>query len=244
MKKHVVILGLLMFQLGCASVPADQRVPEDPLESINRSIFKFNAGLDKAILKPVAKGYRAVMPGFAETGVSNFFSNLDDVPTAVNNLLQGKVKAAGSDSLRFLLNSTVGIGGLIDVAGPAGLNKHNEDFGQTLGVWGVSSGPYLVLPVLGPSTVRDTIASPVDYYADPRRYVDQAPVTDRLNILEIIDTRSNLIDAEELLGSGLYDNYQQLREIYITRRNRAIADGVEAEDAGEDLRNELEDLDE
>ena len=148
LKKLLALFILSAFTVGCATIPTDERVPEDPLQGLNHSIFKFNAGVDKVVLKPAAKTYQAVMPDIAETGVSNFFSNISDVPTAVNNLLQGKFKAAGTDTLRFLLNSTVGIGGLIDVASDAGLTKHKEDFGQTLGVWGVPSGPYLMLPFI------------------------------------------------------------------------------------------------
>ncbi len=228
---------------GCATIPADERVPEDPLQGLNQTMFNFNAGVDNAILKPAAKGYKAVMPDIAEAGVSNFFSNIGDVPTAVNNLLQGKVKEAGSDSLRFLINSTVGLGGLLDVAGDSGLEKHNEDLGQTLAVWGVPSGPYLVLPLLGPSTLRDGVASSTDFVLEPLNYVNERNVTDKLLIPELLNARAGLLEVEELLDSGIYDNYEQLREVYLTTRARDIVDGEEAEDAGDDLRRELEGLD-
>ena len=244
LKKSLAILLLSHLLVGCATIPADERVPEDPLQGLNQTIFKFNAGVDKVVLKPAAKTYQAIMPDIAETGVSNFFSNINDVPTALNNLLQGKFKAAGTDSLRFLLNTTAGIGGLIDVASDAGLPKHNEDLGQTLGVWGVPSGPYLMLPFLGPSTLRDGVGSTADFFLDPIYYVDESSVTDRLRIPELLDTRSGLFEVEELIDSGLYDNYERMREVYLTTRARDIVDGEEQEDAGDDLRRELEDLDE
>ncbi len=243
LKNLLAVFILSIFSAGCATIPADERVPEDPLQGLNRTIFKFNAGVDKAVLKPAAKTYQAVMPDIAETGVSNFFSNIGDVPTAINNLLQGKFKAAGSDSLRVLINTTVGIGGLIDVAGDSGLPKHNEDLGQTLGVWGVPSGPYLMLPLLGPSTLRDGVGSTADYFMDPTYYIGESSITDRLMIPELLDTRAGLFEVEELIDSSLYDNYEQMREVYLTTRARDIVDGEEEEDAGEDLRRELEDLD-
>lgn len=242
MIKKIVILGALLIQLGCASIPSEQRIAEDPWEPLNRSVYKFNAGLDKVVIKPATRGYR-ILPFFARAGMRNFFSNLYDVPTAVNNLLQGKVKHAGSDTARFLINTTLGIGGFIDVATPAGLEKHFETFGQTLGVWGVSPGPYLILPVLGPSTVRDTAGLPVDYRLSPLLYLNERPVTDRLRIFETLNIRSGLINTEEKTGIGFYDSYEQMRAVYLTSIAHAVADGVEEEGAGDDLRNELEDLD-
>lgn len=236
-------LLLLLVMSACATIPDDERVSEDPLQSFNQAMFNINAKVDKVVLKPVASTYKAFVPDFAEIGVHNFFANIGDVPTAVNNLLQGKVKAAGSDTLRVLLNSTVGIGGLIDVAGEAGLTKHNEDLGQTLAVWGVPAGPYLMLPLRGPSTLRDVVGSTADFYMNPLYYVDERNVADKLQILEVLDVRSGLFEVEELLEMSVYDNYEQMREVFLTTRQRNVLDGVEEEDAGDDLRRELEDLD-
>jgi len=243
-RKGVILSGLLMS--GCASIPADQRVPEDPWQGYNRAMFKFNAGLDKAVLKPVAKGYRWVLPEFAEKGVSNFFSNIEDVPNTLNNLMQGKVKAAGNDTLRFLMNSTFGIAGLFDVASSTGLEKHNEDFGQTLGVWGAPAGPYLVLPLLGPSTARDSGGLLADLAMHPLTYVDNDEIRWGLRGLQIVDIRKKVLNIEESTGLGLYDDYTQMREIYLDRRKSLIADGLEngTEDEDDELRRELELLDE
>ena len=240
--------GLLLLVLlsGCASVPVEQRVAEDPWQSYNRAMFKFNAGLDRVVLKPAAKGYRWVLPDFVEQGVSNFFSNLGDVPNSLNNLLQGKFRAAGSDGLRFLMNSTFGIAGLFDVASSAGLEKHNEDFGQTLGVWGVPPGPYLILPVLGPSTVRDSGGLVVDLATNPMSYLEDDAARWGLWSLRVVDTRKNLLGIEENTGLRLFDSYEQMRDIYLQRRKNLVADGKIGDDTSEDesLRRELEMLEE
>src|SRR5450759_1579188 len=164
-------LGLLLLTalVGCATTGGN---PHDPLEGYNRAMFGFNDGVDKAIIKPVASGYKTVMPEFARTGVTNFFDNLGDLWIGINNVLKGKVDAGASDFGRFAVNSTVGIRGLVDIASNAGLEKHNEDFGQTLGRWGVDSGAYVVLPLLGPSSVRDGISRlVVDWHGDPLWYI-------------------------------------------------------------------------
>jgi len=152
---------------GCATTASN---PQDPLEGYNRAMFSFNDAVDRAVLKPVATGYKNVVPGFAQTGVGNFFGNLSDAWSSVNNLLQGKPEQAGTDFGRVALNSTFGIFGLLDIASEAGMQKSDEDFGQTLGKWGVPSGPYLILPLLGPSTVRDTAALPADVAGDIWKY--------------------------------------------------------------------------
>ena len=242
---RTIILSTLLLG-GCASVPVEQRVPEDPWQGYNRAMFKFNAGLDKAVLKPAAKGYRWVLPDFVERGISNFFSNLGDVPNSVNNLLQGKFKAAGGDSLRFLMNSTFGIAGFFDVASSTGLEKHNEDFGQTLGVWGVPVGPYLMLPLLGPSSVRDSGGYIVDLAMQPVTYIEDDAIRWGLRSLQVVDVRKNLLRVEKSTGLGLYDDYEQMREVYLQRRRSLIANGQLDDGAEEDdaLRRELEALEE
>lgn len=242
--KTLSIAAILLLS-ACASVPVDQRVQGDPWESYNRSMFKFNKGLDRTILKPVATGYKAVMPNFAETGVSNFFSNLGDVPNAFNNLLQGKFKAAGSDTLRFLSNSTIGLVGLFDIASTVGLEKHSEDFGQTLATWGVPAGPYFMLPVLGPSTVRGTGGLVVDRAAIfPQSYIEDDAARLGLTSIELVDTRAGLLKIEDLTGTQLYDDYAQMRDMYLKRREVLIHDGNQDDSAEEnELRRELEDLD-
>lgn len=239
--RNIILLSALILG-GCATVPQDQVVAEDPWQGYNRAVFKFNSGLDKAVLKPAAKGYRWVMPGFAEKGVSNFFSNLGDVPNLVNNLLQGKIKDAGSDTLRFLMNSTYGVGGLFDVASGVGLIKHEEDFGQTLAVWGVPSGPYMVLPMLGPSTLRDSTASLIDQALYLPNYHHDDEVRWGLQGLRLINARSAVITLEERTGIGIYDDYVQMREIYLQRRKHLISDGRDDanQEEEDELRRELE----
>ena len=168
MRALALTLLLPLFLLGgCATTN-----PSDPLEPMNRAIYSFNDGVDTAIFKPLAQGYRAVLPSFVRNGISNFFSNINDVLIALNNLLQGKISNAVSDVGRVLVNTTVGVGGLFDVATNFGLEKHNEDFGQTLGYWGIADGPYLVLPLLGPSNFRDALGRIVDVKTDPVGYVN------------------------------------------------------------------------
>ena len=153
--------------VGCASIPAGvPPSPDDPWEPFNRSVFEFNEGLDKYVLKPVVSGYRFVLPEFIREGIYNFFSNYNDIYTALNNLLQGKPDYAFNDLMRVVVNTTIGLGGLIDLATPGGLEKHKEDFGQTFGVWGIPSGPYVVLPFFGPSSVRDTFGTVTDLETD------------------------------------------------------------------------------
>lgn len=223
-----ILFGLLLFGAlggiaGCATTGGN---PDDPLEGYNRAMFKFNDGVDRAVIKPVAKGYKAVVPDFARTGVSNFFSNLGDLWIGVNNVLQGKLGEGASDFGRFALNSTVGILGLFDVAGNAGLEKHDEDFGQTLGRWGVGSGAYVVLPFLGPSTVRDGFSRlAVDWHGDPLWYVGNVPTRNELYGVRVVDTRANLLDASRLAEEAALDRYAYLRSAYLQRRRSLVYDG-------------------
>jgi len=208
---------------GCATTGGN---PNDPLEGYNRAMFSFNDGVDKAIIKPVASGYKAVMPGFARTGVSNFFANLGDLWIGINNVLQGKVRAGVSDFGRFAMNTTVGILGLFDVASNAGLEKHNEDFGQTLGRWGVGGGAYFVLPLLGPSSVRDGIGRLViDWHGDPLWYVGNVPTRNELIAARAVDDRANLLDVSRLAEEAALDHYAYVRDAYLQRRRSLIYDG-------------------
>ncbi len=202
--KPLLALSALLLASGCATTSGttDPKDPKDPWEPLNRSIYGFNDAVDKAVLKPVAQGYVWVLPEFARAGVSNFFENLGDVGTGINNVLQGKVAAGGSDLGRFAVNSVVGIFGLWDVATPLGLEKHYEDFGQTLGWWGMRSGPYLVIPLLGPSTLRDAPAKYVDSYTSYYPYVDDIAVRNSLYGLGIVSLRANLLQGEKILDEA------------------------------------------
>jgi phospholipid-binding lipoprotein MlaA len=209
---------------GCAT-PND---PRDPLEKFNRATFAFNDTVDRVALKPAATAYKNVLPSFVQTGVSNFFGNLSDAWSAVNNLLQGKGEAGMTDFTRFTLNSTFGIVGLLDIASEAGLQKHNEDFGQTLGVWGVPSGPYLMLPLLGPSTIRDTAALPADMWADP--WSHKTPVNWR-NVgigVRAVDQRASVLEASNLFEEAALDRYEFIRDGYLQRRESRVFDGESA----------------
>lgn len=192
--------------------------PRDPLEGFNRVMFSFNDTLDQAVLKPVAQAYRDVLPSFVQTGIGNFFGNIGDVWNAVNNLLQGKAADGLSDMMRFGLNSTFGLGGLLDIGTAAGMPKHKEDFGQTLGTWGVKSGPYLVLPLLGSSTLRDTLATPVDFKGDLWSY--QTPVRSRNvgSVVRLVDKRASVLDAGSLIEDAALDKYVFIRDAYLQRR--------------------------
>lgn len=217
---------------GCAT-PGN---PQDPLEKFNRATFAFNDAVDRAALKPAATAYRNVLPGFVQTGVNNFFGNLSDAWSSVNNLLQGKGEAGMTDLTRFALNSTFGIAGILDIASEAGLQKHNEDFGQTLGKWGVPSGPYLMLPLLGPSTIRDTAALPADFWADPWSTV--TPVSTR-NIgigVRAIDQRATVLEASNLFEEAALDRYEFIRDGFMQRRESQVFDGENGrrEDAQEE----------
>jgi phospholipid-binding lipoprotein MlaA len=224
----MMVLALLV---GCATVPAEDRHPSDPFEGFNRAVFAFNDGLDRAILKPTAEAY-AELPRPVRTGVGNFFSNLNDVTVLINNVLQGKFHDAASDTSRILFNTSFGVFGLIDVASPMGLAKHNEDFGQTLGAWGVPSGPYLQIPFLGPSTGRDAPARVVDFYTNPRNYVfrDHRELGWGLFVLDTVHTRAGLLSTEAALEALSDDRYVALRDAWLQRREFLVRDGAPVDD--------------
>lgn len=200
----------------------DTSLPHDPYEHWNRKVFAFNETLDAWILKPVATGYRAVTPKFVRTGVRNFFSNLSEISNFTNNLLQAKPAAAGKDVVRFTLNSTVGVLGVFDLATPLGLQKSEEDFGQTLNVWGVPEGPYLVLPFLGGQNLSHSLSMPVDYYLNPMIHIDDPVVYYSLGSLFVVQRRTDLLEAEKLIRG---DRYSFIRDAYLQRRAFLINDG-------------------
>jgi phospholipid-binding lipoprotein MlaA len=220
-------LGLicLMGVSACVTLPPNhQRVPQDPWERLNRGVYKFNDTLDRAVVKPVTKGYVRVVPSPIRIGVTNFFANLQTPTVMINDALQGKFLAAGNDLGRFLLNSTVGLAGILDPATPAGLARNEEDFGQTLGHWGVHPGPFVELPILGPSDVRDTASRVVDTYTNPRQYIKSTVVSYGLYLPYLIDKRASLLPLDETL-QNVYDPYAFIRDAYLQRRAYLVSDG-------------------
>ncbi|SFV03734.1 MlaA family lipoprotein [Pseudoduganella namucuonensis] len=199
--------------------------PRDPYEGFNRAMFKFNDKVDQVALKPAATAYKTVLPGFVQTGVNNFFGNMSDVWTAANNFMQGKGEQGMTDVMRVALNSTFGLLGVLDIASEAGLQKHNEDFGQTLGHWGVDSGPYLMLPLLGPSTVRDTAGLPLDIAADPWRKVTPDAARNWGVAVRGVDQRAVLLDASNLMEEAALDRYEFVRDGFLQRRQSKVYDG-------------------
>lgn len=225
---------MLLFSSGCATIEGPAN-PDDPLESFNRSMFEFNEGFDKYAFKPVAEGYNFIMPDFASKGVSNFFSNVDDIVVFFNQLLQFKFHAAAATSARFVFNTVFGLLGVIDVASDMDLPKQNEDFGQTLAVWGVDSGPYMVLPFIGPITARDTAGLAVDWtYFDPifkRQTLEQSLAT---LAIKYIDIRAGLIKASNVLDETVPDKYAFVRDAWLLRRQFLIYDGNPPEEMSEE----------
>lgn len=212
------LLALLTLA-GCSSSN-----PKDPFEGYNRAAYKFNDTVDRAVLKPVAKTYNEVTPKPAKNMIHNFFSNLDDVVVTINDLLQLKFAQAASDGTRVIINSTFGVFGLINVA--ERLEKHNEDFGQTLGYWGVSSGPYVVIPILGPSSVRDGAGLYVDSsYVSLIGTHDDVPTRNQLYIAKGVEARAGLLDVEKVLDEGMLDRYSFIRDAYMMRRQSLVYDG-------------------
>lgn len=208
---------------GCASGPSAN--PRDPLEPFNRGVYQFNEAVDAAVLKPVATAYRDITPGPVRRGVGNFFGNLDDAWSAVNNGLQFKGAAAMDSLFRFGVNTLLGLGGILDVASEMNIEKHTKDFGHTLGYWGVPSGPYLVLPLLGPSALRETAALPVDMQGDLVAGISDVPTRNSATVLRVVDQRSELLKASAMLDEVALDKYTFIRDAYLQRRRSAIYDG-------------------
>jgi phospholipid-binding lipoprotein MlaA len=242
----LAVVGILAIN-GCATTSTAERDPRDPYEPFNRGVHRFNTAIDRGFAKPITKAYRAVAPKPVRTGVGNFLNNLTYPGTVVNAALQGKVRQAGRDGARFLLNTTLGLGGVLDPATAAGFELNDEDFGQTLGKWGVPSGAYVVLPLIGPSSVRDSFGTVLDRATDPSSYVDDSAVTLGLNFVQLLDRRSRVMDIERQLD-GVFDQYAFVRNAWLQRREFQVRDGdvveappdEEAEDIGESVPDDNE----
>ena len=212
-------LALLLLQ-GCATGPSAS--PADPLEPFNRTMFKFNDGVDRAIVKPVATVYRDITPSPLRTGVTNFFGNIADVWSLVNNVLQLKAKESVETLMRVSINTGLGFAGVLDIASEMRIERHSEDFGQTLGYWGVPPGPYLVIPLLGPSSVRDSVGTLVVGYGDLVTQASNVPVRNSLFTLRAVDTRARFLGAGDVLEEAALDKYTFTRDIYLQRRNSLV----------------------
>ena len=216
------LLLILLF-----SFPLFAKEINDPFEDLNRDIFVFNEKLDEKILKPTALVYRKVTPQFARTGVTNFFNNLEEIDTTINQVLQGEIKYAFNDAGRFVINTTIGLFGLIDVASKMGLERHQEDFGQTLGVWGISSGPYIMLPFLGPSNPRDLLSRPISSFLSGTFAMEDNDVKFTLVGIDALETRERLLDAETLI---IGDKYMFVKDAYVQSREYEINNGSTEDD--------------
>jgi len=217
---------LFLFFISTFSIAEDEDVNVDPFESTNRIVFEISDDLDTMIIRPVAEIYRDVTPRFIKNSVTNFFYNLSEVDTIINQLLQGKIVLAGQDSLRFLINSTIGIVGFVDVATRVGFERHDEDFGQTLGYWGVPAGPYVFLPLIGPSTIRDSFSKPTSWFLSGNLSVSDEEAKIFINLLDAVETRERLLVAEKLIVG---DKYEFVKSVYLQTRNDLVFDG-EVED--------------
>jgi phospholipid-binding lipoprotein MlaA len=233
--KQIFILLLLGFTAGCTTLEGPKN-PDDPLESFNRSMYSFNETLDEYAMKPIAQGYQAITPDVVDTGITNFFSNLDDVLVLINDLLQLKIDDAIATSARIVFNTTFGLFGIMDVATDFGIPKHDEDFGQTLGYWGVASGPYLVLPFFGPSSVRDGIGFAFDVTELDLVYDDMsADHAYSLLAVKYIDKRADLLKAKDIVDETAPDPYAFIRDGWKQRRKNQVYDGNPPEENVDDL---------
>ncbi|MDM0104900.1 VacJ family lipoprotein [Variovorax sp. J22R24] len=221
--RRVLAVSALILMTGCATGPNAN--PADPFEPLNRQVARFNDTVDDAVLKPVATVYQRVLPSPVRTGVNNFFGNLSDVWSFANSVAQLKLQDSAQTFMRVNVNTVFGLGGVLDVATEMGIDRHSEDFGQTLGRWGVPSGPYLVLPLLGPSTVRDTAALVVDVQGDLISVIGDIPVRNSLYALRLVDLRSNLLRASQLLDDAALDRYSFTRDAFLQRRRNEVHDG-------------------
>lgn len=215
---RISTLAMVAALSGCAT----SNNPNDPLEGFNRAMFSFNDTVDKVALKPAAQAYEFVLPGFVQTGIGNFFGNIGDLWSAVNQILQGRVETGVTSFMRVAVNTTFGLGGVLDVSTEARLTKQKSDFGQTLGKWGVGSGPYVVLPLLGPSTIRDTAALPADFYGDLWSYKKPVRWRNVGSAIRIVDKRAQLLDASNLLEDVALDKYDFVRDTYLQSRQSQI----------------------
>jgi len=222
------ILTATALLAGCAGFNTN---PRDPLEPMNRHVMAFNDGVDAMVLKPTATVYRQAVPPLVRTGVSNFFGNLGDGWNFVNSLLQFKFQNAAENFMRLNVNTFFGLGGILDIASELNIERHKEDFGQTLGRWGVPAGPYLVLPLLGPSTLRDTLALPIDRKADPVHQVDSIDVRNSLYVLRAVDVRANLLRIGSVIDDAALDKYSFTRDAYLQKRRAEIVDSNDSDGA-------------
>ncbi|OGB22505.1 MAG: ABC transporter [Burkholderiales bacterium RIFCSPLOWO2_02_FULL_57_36] len=229
-RRGISVFAIAIALAGCAT----SNNPRDPLEGFNRAMFSFNDAIDQAALKPAATAYQNILPTFVQIAVGNFFGNIGDVWTAANNLLQGKMADGFTDVMRVAVNSTFGLGGLIDIGANAGMTKHKEDFGQTLGVWGIASGPYVVLPFLGPTTMRDSLALPVDVHGDLWSYKSPVHVRNMGALLRVIDQRAAVLDATNLIEDAALDRYEFIRDGFLQRRENNVNDGGSRESRRDD----------
>jgi phospholipid-binding lipoprotein MlaA len=222
---RILLICSVLAMAGCAATPG-RTTSNDRFEKLNRGVYKFNDVLDRAALKPTAKGYKKITPQWMRTGISNFFSNLEYPSVALNQFLQGKGKLGFRDTGRFVVNTTLGLGGLFDVASHMGLEKNDEDFGQTLAKWGVGSGPYLTLPFFGPSSLRDAPSRIVDYFFSPLTYWEDIPWQAQWGgrALDLIQTRASLLSLDPTLQRA-YDPYAFIRDAWVQQRDFAVFDG-------------------
>jgi phospholipid-binding lipoprotein MlaA len=238
MKGRICIWGSLCVLLisllaGCATTGASD--PRDPFEGFNRGVYSFNKGMDNILFDPLSKFYQAITPNFVDRGVTNFFSNLNDIAVTVNSLLQFKIDQALSDATRFIFNSTIGLFGFFDVSSAIDLPKHDEDFGQTLAVWGIGSGPFLMVPLFGPATIRDATGFVVDRgVLNPVFYMNDTAAQAGLLTLNYIDFKADLLSAKKLLGDAALDEYEFIKSAYFEKRTNQINDRVTAPDYSEE----------
>ncbi|MDD0973971.1 VacJ family lipoprotein [Pseudomonas fontis] len=222
MSRVAICAGLLMVPFA-----AQAATEEDPWESVNRPIFRFNDTVDTYAFKPLAQGYQFVTPQFLQDGINNMYRNLGEVTNLANNVLQLKPQAAGVDTARLIFNTTFGLAGFFDVGTKMGLQRNDEDFGQTLGYWGVSSGPYVMLPLFGPSTVRDTVAKYPDTFTEPYRYINHVPTRNSMLALDAVNGRAQLLSSEKLIRG---DKYTFIRNAYLQNREFKVKDGEVKDD--------------
>jgi phospholipid-binding lipoprotein MlaA len=230
-----ILLAAVLLLGGCGTIPKEQRDPRDPWQPVNRAVFKFNTDFDNAFFKPAAKGYQFITPKPIDRGITNFFDNVADVTSAVNNLLQFKLSRAGSDVGRVAVNTTVGFLGFFDVASNMGIPNYKEDFGQTLGYWGIGDGPFLVLPVLGPSSVRDTFGFAGDTVVDPFFHFAEGETYWGPVVLRAVDKRADLLAAGDLVDEAALDRYSFVRDAYLQRRRNLVHDGNPPPDEDDDF---------
>lgn len=221
--RWLALLALAATLQGCATVSNPD--PRDPLESMNRTVFGFNDAVDRAVLKPVATAYKQTLPSWTRTGINNFFANLDDMWSALNNALALRGQAFGDSVGRVMVNTTIGLGGLVDVASDLNIDKHPATFNTTLGRWGVGAGPYVVLPLLGPYTLREVAAFPVDRQGNLVNQLADEGTRTGLTVVDVVDTRSTFLDSEGVINGAALDRYSFIRDSYLQRQRNQVYDG-------------------